>query len=1310
MASSTALEGATYCFRVAESSGSSLSVYSHYPSVTISADVSVSSFGSKTSVVNVLTTDIYGGGGFSVIENSSTRNVTSVTLSETGTVVGDEGLANLRLYYDSDTTAPYNCASESYVGIEPQFGSTIVDAFSGTNEIAVISGSVSITTTSALCLYVVYDVTGLAQNAETVLIGLNSASSDVVVDGSASVGPSGSIVISGTTTIAGPILNQTNYHWRNDDGNETLATSATGGVENTALLDYTQSNPVRLRLGVTNTGTVSSVPARYRLEYAPKITTCSSASVWTDVDDSTDGWDMYNSTFITNGADTTNIITANGGVSDGVGSFIAGNGGLVDVGSLSATNTIATNNFIDLEYSITSTEFTSYDTTYCFRVSSEGRAFNTYTNYAELTTAPKRDFKIQRGSVQVSGTSAIVTAGVDYTAPASTSLAFVRITNSHQTGAGNNIATAGQNADDVTAYISNPSNIGTSFTISRPATAISNTRIDWEIIEFIGNAGTDNEMIVRGVGTIAYTSASIVATGTAISAVNDSSKVVVFVTGASNNNTSRNLYASQVTSEWNANTKQPVFRRAASGASIANVSYAVVEFTGQNWNVQRIQHSYTASGVIQTEPITAVNSLGKTFLHIQKRVGATTNVVHYGHEVWLSSIGAISFKLETGATVAVEQTSVAWVIENMQNGIGSMAVQRSNGLTTGGTGPLALSVSIPSPIDALNNTSISANTSSDGANTTYPRPMAGFTITSTSTYQIWRSNTGSSLKYRVEIIEWPVADLSIRQNYYRFYVDNNALTPNDPWPIGVSDLGENTSITVADEPPATGEQLRLRMTLRTANANMPAGLANFKLQYALRTSTCSAITEGLWNEVGGIGSSQIWRGYNATGTTNGTSLSSNPPTGGDLLISIANRSGSLIHENPTPANPYPVLSGNDLEYDWYLEHNGATPQSTYCFRVVRSDGTPLDDYFNYPQVRTAGFIPVTRNWRWYSDAENETPVTPLALETIAPIDIVNNDTITLRVTTYEKRNVLGDNIKFKLQFSEDVTFTNPVDVSATTTCGERSYWCYVEGPVSDNQSITTKTLSDADPCSLSIGNGCGTHNSSPNLIYGHYHEPNASSEYSFTIRHAGARVNAVYYFRLYDITNDIPVPSDIGESYPSLVTEGPTLQFSLAGLPAGTTTAGVITNATSSPTGVGFGSLNINTEYIGAHRVTVETNATEGYQLFNFARHQLITSSGSIIPAITGTNILPQSWATVCQGSSTGCFGYHVTDPTLKDGSTRFAASDTYAALQTNPAEIMYSSIPTTDIHDIVYRIRVNQLQPAGQYETEIVYLAVPSY
>ena len=46
---------------------------------------------------------------------------------------------------------------------------------------------------------------------------------------------------------------------------------------------------------------------------------------------------------------------------------------------------------------------------------------------------------------------------------------------------------------------------------------------------------------------------------------------------------------------------------------------------------------------------------------------------------------------------------------------------------------------------------------------------------------------------------------------------------------------------------------------------------------------------------------------------------------------------------------------------------------------------------------------------------------------------------------------------------------------------------------------------------------------------------------------------------------------------------------------------------------------------------------------------------------------------------------------------------DTYAALHVTPEEIMFSSLPATESHDVVYRVYVTEDQPAGEYETDIV-------
>jgi hypothetical protein len=405
-----------------------------------------------------------------------------------------------------------------------------------------------------------------------------------------------------------------------------------------------------------------------------------------------------------------------------------------------------------------------------------------------------------------------------------------------------------------------------------------------------------------------------------------------------------------------------------------------------------------------------------------------------------------------------------------------------------------------------------------------------------------------------------------------------------------------------------------------------------------------------------------------------------------------------------------VIDGEDIEYDWYVQQNGANPESTYCFRMIRDDGSPLDGYFNYPQIRTAGFRPVTENWRWYSDPANETPSTPLATENSAPANIKTADTLALRLTILERSNIAGPDTKFKLQFSDDSSFTNPVDVVATSSCQLNSLWCFFDGGGVDNELITTSLLSDNDGCTGGAGNGCGTHNESPLYTTGHLHGAGRALEYSFTIEQASARVNTVYYFRLINLLTGEPVELGDGAEYPSVLSGESELTFSVSGLPSGTTTAGVVTDATTTATDVNFGSIPFNNDFVAAQRISVETNATEGYQVFKYASQQLTSGYGVAIDPISSSNLSPDSWSNACSALVTGCVGYHTTDAVLSGGSTRFGATDTYAAISSIPEEIMFNSLPETSTVDIIYRIQVTEQQPAGDYVTDITYLAVPVF
>ncbi len=1086
----------------------------------------VSASGLQNTEVRASTSNFYIGGQFVIKENVTSRNVTSITITENGTINAATALNNIKLKYDLDTSAPYDCASESYGGSETQFGSTDTNGFSGISGSSTFSGSVAISPTQTMCVYTVLDVLKVAAGGSALDIEISTPATDVIASGGVTVMP----------YLRQPLTGQT----------------------------------------------------------AIKL---------------------------------------------------------------------------------------------------------------------KTDFKIQRGVSTVMGDTLTLTAGVDYEVPNSSSSAFIRITNTQLTGAGPNTGNSTSNADDVTTYITNPGNIMSNIIFQRGTGATGNTRISWEIVEYQGPVGGENEMIVRQHLPLGYVAGNLTVSSAAISGVIDNTDVAVFITSQFNADTSATLYNRGLsTAAWNGGSNLVTLTRGASG-SIATTTYALVEFTGSNWKVQRTEHTYTAAGVAETQAITAVNSLSRTFLHVQKRIPTSTHA-NFGHQVWLSGIGQVSFQLDAAATTPASHVSVAWVIENTQTLGTPIVVTRSNGaFTNTGASPQANNISIGKTLNDLSIASLFVNDSSDTTFNTWPEPILGARLISTTTYELWRSDTGSNIAYRSEVVEWPTAARKLEQNYYRLYVDNNALLPTDPWPAGAPNLGENAEMTATDTPTTIGEKVRIRMTVKVTGASIPAGIDAFKLQYALRTSTstCSSVTG--WFPLGDIGSTTAaWRGFNDS-PADGGSLSTDPVTGGDLLISTASVAGTYEEQNNSAANPFIAFPNDQIEYDWLVQHNLAENKSSYCFRMVESGDVVFNTYNYYPVIKTAGYEPQITNWRWYDDETSLTPTTSLALQNFAPIDIVNQNIIKLRLVLREVSGAAGNNTKFALQYSQKSNFASDVfTVNSTSTCLANSIWCYAEGAGVDNGIISSTTITNADSCVAGVGPGCGTYNEATTSTSTFNHSALTNAEFEFTIKHAGARANAVYYFRLYDQVNNVAVSLYSTSTYPSLVTEGAALSLVVDGLSSGTSTAGVTTNVAASSTGISFNPMTVGVDYIAAHRVTVNTNATEGYRVLQFARQQLLNSYGDEIPSIPTTNSSPAGWAGSCLPSVTGCVGYHTTDPVLQGGSARFAATDSYSGLQTTAEEIMYSSVPTVDTYDVVYRIKVNERQPAGSYETEIVYLAIPTF
>jgi hypothetical protein len=248
-------------------------------------------------------------------------------------VDGATDLDNIELWYEFDTAAPYDCAGEAYGtgGAETQYGSTDTNGFSAANGNSTFTDTKQITTTQAMCMYVVLDVKQSA-NTKTIELEITAATIDVLLSTNIITPLLTYVALSGATSVVDSNLTQTNYHWRFDNGNETAATSKTSGTENTSAT-IQQETPVRLRIGVSNsTGASSTTPTNFRLEYAVNPSTCASvsASAWVNVNGTADAWDMYDSSFITNAADTTNITNASGGVTNVGTTFLTPNGGQLD--------------------------------------------------------------------------------------------------------------------------------------------------------------------------------------------------------------------------------------------------------------------------------------------------------------------------------------------------------------------------------------------------------------------------------------------------------------------------------------------------------------------------------------------------------------------------------------------------------------------------------------------------------------------------------------------------------------------------------------------------------------------------------------------------------------------------------------------------------------------------------------------------------------------------------------------------------------------------------------------------------------------
>jgi len=419
-------------------------------------------------------------------------------------------------------------------------------------------------------------------------------------------------------------------------------------------------------------------------------------------------------------------------------------------------------------------------------------AFFSFCIFSTLQ-AQNNAIKVQRGFTDIQNQSQSTTVDLTangYSPVSSLSNAFVRITDSSSFGAGH--ITGGDKvlSKDLTACIKFDSTSQISVFRSGD-TGI--TRVYWEIVEYIGTPGDSNEFIVRDRGTLTMNNTSLTA-NTVFNAGSSVSTLVGFVTGVIVPDATTDKNNSGLITASFPNAGELSLRRGTTGTDIT-VSYAVVDFTGSNWLVQRLEHNYQNVNTVESGQLQSNVNTDNTFIYVQKRNGPSQNrLADFGHNVWLSASDTVSFKLQARSIDPNEQYSVAWVISNSD-----MSVIHLNGSRSkNDPEPDIYSLSFSPQLTSLDNGSVFINNTCKGTGKFFPRPIIGTRLTAADQVELFRSDTGQTQNYYLEIVDWPYDKFNISGTIYTDQTKTSVISAGETVALSVNGATVSTTLTQTD--------------------------------------------------------------------------------------------------------------------------------------------------------------------------------------------------------------------------------------------------------------------------------------------------------------------------------------------------------------------------------------------------------------------------------------------------------------------------------------------------------------------------------
>lgn len=148
---------------------------------------------------------------------------------------------------------------------------------------------------------------------------------------------------------------------------------------------------------------------------------------------------------------------------------------------------------------------------------------------------------------------------------------------------------------------------------------------------------------------------------------------------------------------------------------------------------------------------------------------------------------------------------------------------------------------------------------------------------------------------------------------------------------------------------------------------------------------------------------------------------------------------------------------------------------------------------------------------------------------------------------------------------------------------------------------------------------------------------------------------------------------------------------------------------------INFDELQANTHKTDSNILTIDTKGAGGYIVYAYETHPLMHSNNTdIIPDTTcDAGTCSQSSAQLWTNQSIPGFGFNASGSTV---AADFTTSNHFRQFAdrsaAEPMQIIMSSpnIAKADQATITYKAGITGIQPAGNYRTEVVYIAVPGF